>query len=106
LISTLEILESAISREDKEKAFEAVTIFLLQFTDAYGYGEIFEATFPLLNVLKDRVVAGEFEDAKPLVLALLAKMREAERLVRETAKRAPEDGEPGARKPRRAKRRD
>ena len=76
LIETLEILRDAVYGRDQEKAFEAVTIFLLQFTHVFGAdGEVFQKTFPLMEQLKDHIECAQFEDAQPTVLAFLAKFR-------------------------------
>lgn len=64
MIETLEILEIAISARDKDKAFEAVTVFLLQFLNAFqSDADAFENTFPLLEQLKDRIQSENYSEA-------------------------------------------
>jgi len=41
LITTLEIVRDAVWSKDKDKGFEAVTIFLLQFMDVFGHSPSF-----------------------------------------------------------------
>lgn len=77
LVYTLEVVYDAVLARNKDKGFEAVTIFLLQFFDTFGHAPtLFSKTFAVLEKLKDRIQAGDFEEAIPIVLALLAKMRE------------------------------
>ena len=77
LITTLEIVRDAVWSKDKDKGFEAVTIFLLQFMDVFGHSPSFTSKmFPILEELKDRIQAGDFDEANSSVLALLVRMRQ------------------------------
>jgi len=77
LIATLEIVRDAVWAKDKDTGFEAVTIFLLQFMDVFGHSSsLISKTLPLLEELKDRIQAGDFEEANPIVLALLVRIRQ------------------------------
>jgi len=77
LISTLEVVRDAVWAKDKEKAFEAVTIFLLQFMDVFGHSSSFMSKmFPILEELKNQIQAGDFDEANPSVLALLVRLQE------------------------------
>jgi hypothetical protein len=82
LIATLEIVRDAVRAKDKDKGFEAVAIFLLQFMDVFGHSSSFiSKTFPVLEELKDRIQAGDFEDAIPIVYALLVRMRQLKKAM-------------------------
>ncbi|MGA7796729.1 MAG: hypothetical protein WCA19_27180 [Candidatus Acidiferrales bacterium] len=77
LISTLEVVRDAVWARDKEKAFESVTIFLLQFMDVFGHSSSFMSKmFPILEELKDQIQAGDFDEANSGVLALLVRLRQ------------------------------
>ena len=76
LIETTEILHSAIQAEDKDKAFEAVTILLMQIFEFFGFVEgTFEIMFPFLEQLKDKIEAENYRDAERDAFALLTKFR-------------------------------
>ena len=78
LIKTAEILRDAVLAKDKDKGFEAVTIFLMQFMDAFGDSQnMVSKMLPVLESLKDHVLSGDFEKADLLVTALLANLRMA-----------------------------
>ena len=50
LITTLELVRDAVWSKDKDKGFEAVTIFLLQFMDVFGHSHSFTSKiFPFLK---------------------------------------------------------
>jgi len=81
LIETAEILRDAVLAKDKDKGFEAVTIFLMQFMGAFGGSQnMVTKMLPVLESLKDHVLSGDFEKADLLVTALLANLR----MVRES----------------------
>lgn len=76
LIETTEILCAAIRAEDGDKAFEAVTILLMQVADFFGFVEgTFEIMFPFLEQLKEKIEAGDYTAAGSDALALLTKFR-------------------------------
>ena len=91
LIKTTEILHSAIQAEDKDKAFEAVTILLMQIFEFFGFVEgTIEIMFPFLEQLKDKIEAENYRDAERDAFALLTKFRAVRQSVvrkRKTAAR-------------------
>ena len=81
LIETLEILREAVDAHNQDEASEAVTVFLMQFMEAFGHDvKIFRATYPILEQLRNHIASRRFEEASPIVLAFLAKFRSAGRL--------------------------
>lgn len=77
LIYSLEVVRDAVWAKDKHKGFEAVTVFLLQFMDVFGHAPaIVSKIFPVLEELKDKIQTGHFEEAYPLVMAVLVRMRQ------------------------------
>lgn len=86
LIQTLEILGDAVARKDQEKAFEAVTIFLMQFMGTFGPDRIFfNKIFPVLEELKDHILSAQFEEAEVIVLTLISTLREVNSELEESA---------------------
>ena len=82
LIETAKILRDAVLAKDKDKGFEAVTIFLMQFMGAFGGSQnMVNKMLPVLESLKDHVLSGDFEKADLLVTALLANLRVARESV-------------------------
>ncbi len=78
LIDTLEILKQAVIGKDRTKSFEAVTVLLMQFVDAFGaQSPIFRQSFPVLEDLKDSIQREDFETSIAITLALLARLRQA-----------------------------
>lgn len=76
LIETMEILCAAIRAKDGDKAFEAVTILLMQVFEFFGFVEgTFEIMFPFLEQLKGKIEAGDYAAAESDALALLTKFR-------------------------------
>jgi hypothetical protein len=76
LIETTEILCSAIQAKNGDKAFEAVTSLFMQVLDLCVHVEgTFEIMFPLLEQLKDKIKAVDFEGAERDAFALLTKFR-------------------------------
>ena len=90
LIETTEILHAAIREQDGDKAFEAVTILLMQVFDLCGPVEgTFEIMFPYLEQLKGKIESGDFAAAGSDAFALLTKFRTLRQLAgrkRRTAK--------------------
>jgi len=77
LIETLEVVRDAVWAKDKDKGFESVTILLMQFMDTFGHSKnLVTKTFPVLEELKNHIQSGEFEEANPVVLALLVRFRQ------------------------------
>ncbi len=82
LVETLEVMRDAVTDEDREKGFEAVTVFLMQFQDVFGHSpEFMSKMFPFLEDLKDHIQSESFDEAEPLVLALLAKFRQTSEAI-------------------------
>ena len=76
LIETTEILHSAIQAEDRDKAFEAVTILLMQIVEFFGFVEgTFEIMFPFLEQLKEKIESENYRAAESDAFALLTKFR-------------------------------
>lgn len=76
LIETTEILCAAIQARDGDKAFEAVTILLMQVFEFFGFVEgTFEIMFPFLEQLKGKIETGDYEGAEGAAFALLTKFR-------------------------------
>jgi hypothetical protein len=75
-IETTEILCAAIRAEDGDKAFEAVTILLIQiFEHCWHLEETFEIMFPFLEQLQEKIEAGDHTAAGSNALALLTNFR-------------------------------
>jgi len=84
LISTLEVVRDAVWAKDKEKGFEAITIFLMQFLEVFGHSSRFMSKmFPILEELKNQIQVGNFEEANSGVLALLVRLRQVEEAMTE-----------------------
>lgn len=78
LIDTCEILRDAVLAKEKEKGFEVVTVFLLQFMRTFGHDRGFMAKiYPMLERLKELIQSGAFDEAIAYILALLVLLREA-----------------------------
>ena len=76
LIETTEILHSALEARDRDKAFEAVTILLMQIVEFFGFVEgTFEIMFPFLEQLKEKIESENYRDAESDAFALLAKFK-------------------------------
>lgn len=83
LVGTLEVIRDAVDAKNKEKAFEAATIFLLQFIDVFGHSNDFmKRMFPSLEQLKNLIQSEQYDDAMPLVFALLIHLRGASKSLR------------------------
>jgi hypothetical protein len=77
IIETLECLRDVIGERDAKKGFDIVTALLLQIMDAFGHSSVMVKLFPLLEQLKNTVQHEKFDDALAMVLALLARFRQA-----------------------------
>lgn len=78
LVATLEVVRDAVTDKDREKGFEVVTVLLMQFQRVFGHSpEFMNKMFPFLEDLKNHIQSESFDEAEPLVLALLAKFRQA-----------------------------
>ena len=90
LIETTEILHAAIREQDGDKAFEAVTILMMQVVDFFGSVEgTFEIMFPFLEQLKEKIESGDFAAAGSDTFDLLTKFQTLRQLAgrkRRTAK--------------------
>jgi hypothetical protein len=76
LIETTEILHSALEARNGDKAFEAVTILLMQIVEFFGFVEgTFEIMFPFLEQLKEKIESENYRDAESDAFALLAKFK-------------------------------
>ncbi len=75
LVVTLEIVRDALFASDKDKAFEAITVFLLQFMQTFNYEEWTFEMLPILETLKDEILSERFEDPLVRTIALLAYFR-------------------------------
>jgi hypothetical protein len=86
LIYTLEVIRDAVWAKDKDKGFEAVTVFLMQFMTVFGHSPTFVSKmFPTLEELKDKIQTEQFEDANPIVLALLVRIRQVNEAMNSSA---------------------
>jgi len=89
LIETTEILYTAIQAEDKDKAFEAVTILLMQIFEFFGFVEgTFEIMFPFLEQLKEKIETENYRAAESDAFALLTKFRAVRQSARKKGKAA------------------
>ena len=76
LIETLEIMRDAILARDRDKAFEAVTVCLVQFIHTLGHDQKFFSTmFQFLEELKNNIQQEQYDESMAHVLAWLAKLR-------------------------------
>ena len=76
LVETTEILHSALEARDRDKAFEAVTILLMQIVEFFGFVEgTFEIMFPFLEQLKEKIESENYRAAESDAIALLAKFK-------------------------------
>lgn len=78
LVATLEVVRDAVTDKDREKGVKAVTVFLMQFRGVFGHSlEFMSKMFPFLEDIQDHIQSESFDEAEPLVLAVLAKLRQA-----------------------------
>jgi hypothetical protein len=77
LIYALENVRDGVLAMDKDTGLETLTIFSAEFMNRYGHSQkVVSHAFPILEGLRDRIQAGDFEGADPIVLALLARFRQ------------------------------
>ena len=77
LIYELEKVRDGVLAMDKDTGLETLTTFSAEFMDMYGHSQnVVSSTFPILEGLRDRIQAGDFEEADPIILALLARFRQ------------------------------
>jgi hypothetical protein len=77
LLHTLDVLGKAIRAKDSDKAFEAVTVLLMEFAGFFGpTSSFFTKTLPILEQLKEHIENERFEEADILTTAFLARIRE------------------------------
>jgi len=85
LIETAEILRDAVLAKDKDKGFEVVTVFLMQFMGAFGSSQnMVTKMFPVVEGLKDHILSGDFEKADPVAMALLVNLRMARKTIEQS----------------------
>jgi hypothetical protein len=85
LIYTLEVLSSALSARDKDKALEAITLLLQQFTMTFGHATRVFLAILFLETLKVHILCDEFEEASSGALALLARLRAVNAAIKQSA---------------------
>lgn len=85
LIYTLEILCSGLSARDKDKASEAITLLLRQFTMTFGRATHIFLAILFLETLKVHILCDEFEAASVGALALLARLRAVNTAIKPSA---------------------
>ncbi len=85
LICTLEILSSALSAKDKDKALEAVTLLVQQFTMTFEHATHVFLAILFLETLRVHVLFEEFEEASGGALALLARLRAVNTAIKQSA---------------------
>ena len=85
LIDTLEILCSALSARDKEKALEALTLLSQQFTATFGHATRIFLAILFLETLKVHIRCEEFEEARGGAGALLARLRAVNTAIKQPA---------------------
>jgi hypothetical protein len=84
LICTLEILSSALSARDRDKAVEAITLLLQQITMTFGHATRVFLAILFLQTLKVHVLCEEFEEASGGALALLARLRAVNTAIKQS----------------------
>jgi len=86
MISALEQVHRAVVEQNKEKVFEAVTIFVPCFRSVFlPHTESFKKMFPKIESIKDDILAERFDDANCTALAFIAHFR----MVRENLRHEP-----------------
>ena len=97
LIDTLEILSSALSARDKNKALQAVTLLVQQFMMTFEHATHIFLAILFLETLKLHILCEEFEEARDGVLALLARLRAVNTAIKQSAAQsAPTDSDASA----------
>ena len=85
LIHTLEILSSALSARDRDKALEAITLLVEQFTATFARATHIFLAILFLETLKVHILSEEFEEASGGALALLARLRAVSTAIKHSA---------------------
>ena len=85
LIHTLEILSSALSARDRDKALEAITLLVEQFTATFARATHIFLAILFLETLKVHILYEEFEEASGGALALLARLRAVNAAIKQSA---------------------
>ncbi len=85
LIYTLEILSSALSAKDKDKALEAIRLLLQQCTATFGHATHIFLAILFLQTLKVHILGGEFAEASGGAQALLARLRAVNAAIKQSA---------------------
>jgi len=87
LIYELEKVRDGVLAMDKDTGLETLTTFSAEFMNRYGHSQkVVSRAFPILERLRDRIQAGDFEGADPIVLALLVRFRQAREAMVGTTK--------------------
>lgn len=82
LLETLGILNSALEKEDDDKAHEAVTVLLMQFMTTYGPGHpLMEEFFPVMDGIQQRIDAMELVAALEQARELESQLSEFRRII-------------------------
>ena len=85
LIYTLEILRSALSAREKNKALEAITLLVQQFTVTFEHATHVFLAILFLETLKVHILFEEFEEASGGALALLARLTAVNATLKQSA---------------------
>jgi hypothetical protein len=85
LIYTLEILSSALSARDRDKALQAITLLVQQFTMTFERATHVFLAILFLETLKVHILFEEFEEASGGALALLARLRAVNTAIKQSA---------------------
>jgi hypothetical protein len=72
----MDIVRDAMIARDKDKGFEAITVLLLQWMQAFNYSEVAFQAFGFLEGTKDAILAEDFDEALTLLFCVLSKVRE------------------------------
>jgi hypothetical protein len=94
LIDTLEILSSALSARDKNKALGAIAPLLQQFTATFGHATHIFLAILFLQTLKVHILCDEFAEASGGALTLLARLKAVNTAIKQSAvQSAPADSD-------------
>jgi len=85
LIDTLEILCSALSARDKNKALESIAPLFEQFTAMFGRASRIFLGILFLETLKVHILCEEFEEASGGAGAFLARLRAVNAVLKQSA---------------------
>jgi len=75
LIDTLETLSGALWARDKDKALDAITLFLQEFTITFEHATHIFLAIVFIETLRVHILSEEFEEASGGALALLTRLR-------------------------------